>query len=145
MTTLPNLYETDFFLWTQQQAQWIREQQFERLDAENVAEEIESIGKHLHQELNFRLYRVLMHLLLWRYHHQRTKEIRLPVMRWRHDMTKILRDSLSLRAYLEEELTEEYDFARDLAGIDCGLGKEVFPKECPWTLEQVLDEDFWPL
>jgi len=67
------------------------------------------------------------------------------VRRWRQDRADTLEDSPSLRAYLEEEFAKEYGFARDLAGIDCGLGEDSFPKTCPWTLEHVLDEEFWPL
>ncbi len=39
-------YETDFYLWTQQQADLLRQGQFNRVDLDlaNIAEEIESMG-----------------------------------------------------------------------------------------------------
>ena len=40
----PATYETDFYLWTQQQAEILRHGAFSTLDVENLIEEIESMG-----------------------------------------------------------------------------------------------------
>jgi hypothetical protein len=50
-----NLYEIDFHAWTREQAEILRAQQWERLDLENLAEEIESLGRQQRQELRNRL------------------------------------------------------------------------------------------
>ena len=44
MTTSP-LYETDFYTWTQIQAQALRAKDWAVLDVEHLAEEIESLGR----------------------------------------------------------------------------------------------------
>src|SRR2546428_80611 len=64
MTTL---YHTDFYLWTQDQAALLREGKVQALDLDNLAEEIESLGKSQRHELEHRLDGLLMHLLKWRY------------------------------------------------------------------------------
>ncbi len=43
--TRSNLYETDFYAWTQEQAALLRHQQWNQIDLQNVIEEIESLGK----------------------------------------------------------------------------------------------------
>lgn len=40
-----DLYETDFYAWTQEQAALLRNGQWSKLDRANLIEEIESLGK----------------------------------------------------------------------------------------------------
>ncbi len=40
-----DLYDTDFYSWTERQAQLIREGRLSELDLENILEEIESMGR----------------------------------------------------------------------------------------------------
>ena len=66
-------YETDFYLWTQQQADLLRQRQFNRidLDVENIAEEIESMGKRDRRSISGYIQNVLLRLLKWRYQPER--------------------------------------------------------------------------
>lgn len=45
MSRTKAIYEEDFFLWTQQQAVFLKQGSLDRLDTMNLAEEIESMGK----------------------------------------------------------------------------------------------------
>ena len=45
---------------------------------------------------------------------------------------------------LEALLVRGYPRARQWASDDTHLPRDTFPEECPWSLEQVLAEDFWP-
>ena len=58
-----NLYETDFYAWTQEQAKLLQEGVWESLDIVNLVEEIESLGKQVSQELRNHLGVLLDHLL----------------------------------------------------------------------------------
>ena len=49
------LYETDFWAWTQEQANLLRHHQWNQLDVPNLIEEIESLGRKERQELRNRL------------------------------------------------------------------------------------------
>src|SRR5437899_8828663 len=62
-----DLYEQDFYAWTQQQAALLREGKMHELDLANLAEEIESVGRSDKRELGNRLEVIVMHLLKWRY------------------------------------------------------------------------------
>jgi adenosyl cobinamide kinase/adenosyl cobinamide phosphate guanylyltransferase len=60
-------YDADFFAWTQEQAQYLREGAWEKLDCANLSEEIESLGKQQRQELRNCLGVLLGHLLKWEF------------------------------------------------------------------------------
>jgi len=62
-----DLYNTDFNAWTQEQATLLRDRKTPALDYDNLAKEIESLGKSQHRELARRLDVLVMHLLKWRY------------------------------------------------------------------------------
>ena len=56
------LYEQDFYVWANQNAEWLRDHQLSEIDAANIAEELESMGKSQQHALNSRLAVLLMHL-----------------------------------------------------------------------------------
>ena len=60
-------YDNDFFAWTKEQADLLRAGEFARLDIENVAEELEDMGRSIRRELRNRLSILTMHLLKWQY------------------------------------------------------------------------------
>lgn len=66
-----SLYETDFYAWTQEQADLLHSHQWSKLDLPNLIEEIESLGKQQRQELRHRLSVLLGHLLKWQYQPER--------------------------------------------------------------------------
>ena len=61
------LYERDFHAWANQQAALLRAGQLSDADIENIAEEIESIGRTQRSELVNRLIVLLVHLMKWRW------------------------------------------------------------------------------
>ena len=67
MNTSANLYEKDFYAWTQEQAQLIKENALTKLDLIHLQEELISMGATEKRELARRLEQLLMHLLKWEY------------------------------------------------------------------------------
>ena len=142
---MPNLYETDFYAWTQEQADLLRACQWNKLDLPNLIEEIESLGKQQRQELRNRLSVLIGHLLKWQYQSSRRSRSWLATIRiQRRDTLRLLRDNPSLKAYLEEAIQEAYENGRDLAVQETDLPFKTFPQECPYTLEEILDDRFYP-
>jgi Domain of unknown function DUF29 len=58
-------YDTDFYAWTQAQAEALRTKDVAALDLENLAEEIESLGKRDRRTVHGHLKVLLIHLLKW--------------------------------------------------------------------------------
>jgi hypothetical protein len=150
MTTRPSsgtLYAEDFYLWTQQQAALLRTGKWQELDYENLAEEIESVGRSEKRELGNRLAVLLTHLLKWQYQPER----RLARHSWedtlweqRRQLVALLQDSPSLRHEVAPRLAQPYSAARRKARRDIQLPDATFPAMCLWSVERVLNEEFWP-
>lgn len=141
------LYETDFYAWTQHQAALLRQEEFTEVDWNNLIEEIEALGRSDIRELTNRLEVLLMHLLKWQY--QPNKRLsghswRVTIAEQRRRLRKLLRESPSLRARLADFVAETYSDAVAAAVIETGIKAAIFPAHCPWTIEQVMDEEFWP-
>lgn len=148
MTT--TLYDTDFYAWTQRQAELLRAEEFDEVDWNNLIEEIETLGRSDKREVDSRLEVLLMHLLKWRYQTAprglpRGKSWRVTVDEQRRRLEKLLKESPSLHAQLDTFVAEAYPGAIRAATVETGLPASTFPAECPWTPAQVLDEAFWPV
>jgi hypothetical protein len=61
------LYESDFYGWTELQANVLANRQVEALDWQNLREEVISLGKQEYRELVSRLTVLVGHLLKWEY------------------------------------------------------------------------------
>jgi Domain of unknown function DUF29 len=140
-----NLYETDFYAWTQKQATLLRSQQWSRIDLPNLIEEIESLGKQQRQELRNRLSVLIGHLLKWEYQPQHRSRSWLATLRiQRRDTLRLLQDNPSLKPYLDDAIKEMYANARDLAMAETDLPEQTFPLSCSYDLTEILDDSFYP-
>ncbi|MDQ2693918.1 MAG: DUF29 domain-containing protein [Pseudomonadota bacterium] len=145
MSTAADLYERDFYAWAMRNAKLIRQGRLAEVDLSNVAEELESMGRSERRELESRLEVLLMHLLKWRHQPGRwgaSWESTIEVQRI--DVQEVLDENPSLRPQLPGLLAAAYRKARLKTAGETGLDRQVFPKVCPFSLEQVLDPHFWP-
>jgi Domain of unknown function DUF29 len=137
-------YETDFYQWTQQQAVLLRQGQLNRIDAEHLAEEIESMGKSDRRAIESYLANILFHLLKWQYQpDQRGTSWQLSIDNCRYQAARRLKESPSLKPQLSAIVEDEYPQARKNASRETGLPLSTFPDQCPFTVEQITD-DYWP-
>jgi len=68
---MATLYQQDVIAWANQQAALLRAGRFAELDVEQVAEEIEDVGKSEQRELANRIAVLLAHLLKWQFQPER--------------------------------------------------------------------------
>jgi hypothetical protein len=144
--TAKELYDRDFFEWTRCNAALLRAGRFTDADVEHIAEEIEDMGKRDRRELGSRLEVLITHLLKWQAQPARreTGTWRATINTQRRRLRKLLREMPSLARALGEGLDEAY--ADGLAGAvdQTRLPRSAFPPGCPFTLDQILDEDYFP-
>ncbi len=139
------LYQADYYGWLQENAQLIREKRFSELDVDNIIEELESMGKSEKRELSNRLTVLLMHLLKWQYQSvKRSTSWRNTIAVQRIDIRELLEDSPSLRREVADKIAVAYEKAVLAAEVETGIEKQNFPAACPFSFEQILDEDFLP-
>ena len=152
-TRVRTLYNTDFNLWIETQAQILREclsqpegqRQLGELDLENLIEEIESLGKSDKRQLKSRLEVLLHHLLKWCYQPEnRTNSWRATINEQRNRLRDLLLDSPSLKTYLEAIFSDCHGDARYQAALETGLPIDTFPVDCPFAIADVVNRDFWP-
>jgi hypothetical protein len=140
-------YGEDFYAWTQSQAALLRAETFQDLDIIHLAEEIESLGARDHRELRRRLTRLVTHLLKWHYQPARRQtghSWRMTIRTQRQEIAELLEQSPSLRQTVPEALSARYALAREHASAQTRLPLETFPAACPWAVEQILEDTFWP-
>lgn len=142
-------YDTDLAAWADEQAALLRRRAKGELvnersfDWEHLAEEIEGVSGSLRSEVYSRLKLICQHLLKWCYQpeHQ-SRSWRSTIRTQRRDLERVLRKNPSLHPYAATELAEAFAAGREDAEDETGLLR--LPNACPWTLDQVLDPDFWP-
>jgi hypothetical protein len=139
------LYDTDFYGWVNQQVQLLRSGKLTEVDMDNLAEEIEDMGKNLLRVLESRLEILLIHLLKWQYQpSHRGKSWQVTIVEQRLALAKHLRKNPSLKPKVPNAITESYADAVIRASVETGLPKKTFPATCPYSFEEVMDENFWP-
>ena len=139
------LYDQDFFAWANEQARLLRAGKLSEADIGHIAEEIESMGRSEKRELVNRLSVLLMHLLKWRFQPSaRGTSWRLTIEEQRDRLADHLLDNPSLKATLDASIASGYKLAILGAARETGLDRAAFPAACPWSFEQLMDQDFWP-
>jgi len=139
------LYDADFFEWTQRAADLLRRRRFNELDIEHAAEEIEDMGKRDLNELNSRLQVLIAHLLKWKFQpRKRSTSWRATIGTQRLEIEGVLEQSPSLRSRLSAGLGRNYERAVKRAVLDTNLTPQTFPSKCPFSIDEVLNESFLP-
>jgi Domain of unknown function DUF29 len=138
-------YEDDFYGWTQEQAELLRANMLSGLDTVHVAEEIESIGMDEKHAITRQLERLLHHLLKWQYQPtHRTRSWQVSIAQARDRMSDVIEHSHSLEPYPAQRLQLAYRRALRDAIIVTGLPESTFPQDCPWSIDDILREGWFP-
>lgn len=141
------LYDEDFYLWAERQADLLRQGRFRDLDLAHLIEEVEDLGANLRKAVTSRTREIILHLLKLQY----SPAIE-PRRGWRDSVGK-QRDDLeleitpSLRRHLAGELESVYQLARRRAVDDLaqdGVKPDQLPTSCPYTFEQIADPVWRP-
>jgi len=144
-TASARLYETDFYGWIQNQAGVLRAGNFASLDLDNLIEKIKSMGKSHKRALQSRLEILLIHLLKWQFQPEhRTHRWERAIKEQRRRLADHLLENPSLKPKVPEAQEKAYRYATEGASAETGIAESIFPKQCPWGFEQVIDPDFWP-
>lgn len=147
MGTNAELYDQDFYAWTQATAALVQAGKWHEIDPGCLTEELHDLGVSQYNAVSSDLYQVLLHLLKWQYQPARQVDShswRDSIVEHRDRIDRLCTRSPALRRHLPVMLAEEYPRARRRARTQTGLPLATFPEACPWSVTQVLDEDFWP-
>ena len=136
--TLPALYERDETAWVEVMAGLAREGRAEDLDLEHLAEYLSDMARRDRREVESRLVVLLAHLLKWTYQpDRRSRSWRATVVEQRQELNRLAGRGV-LRNHAEDVLAGLYPEAVERAVAETGLSADLFPSDCPYTLEQLL-------
>jgi hypothetical protein len=125
-------YERDFYSWLMEQAQHLRDGRLDALDRDNLAEEIESLGREQFNKLVSALRVLMLHMLKW--DHQpplRSRSWVLSIQEQRLEIADVLSDNPGLRPRIAEAVARAYRRARIEAAKETGLDETEFAGTCP--------------
>jgi hypothetical protein len=140
-----NHYDADIVAWAAEQAELLRSRQWSALDIDNIAEEIDSVGRTEKRELGSRMTVLLAHLLKWHFQPEHRSNSWLRTIRHqRKEIGRALQKMPSLRPCLDdpEWLDNAWESAVEWAAKETGI--DEFPEDLIWTVQQVIDHDFLP-
>ncbi|MGB5593642.1 MAG: DUF29 domain-containing protein [Crocosphaera sp.] len=149
------LYEQDLQLWIEKTIGQLKNHEFESLDIEHIIEELVDLGKSQKNALKSNLKILLAHLLKLRVQSDAPDTMKgswySSVLEHRQRVLDNLADTPSLKGFLLEAVEKAYVDGRKLAikeGKLANFGVEIpqeseYPLICPFSIEQILDEDFY--
>ena len=119
------LYDKDFYQWTLYNAELLRQGKITEIDIQNIAEELESMGKSQKRELISRLAVLIMHLLKWQYQPEKRSHSWIETINeQRRQIVLLLEDSPSLKHEIEEKITRAYNLAVADTEKETGIRKK---------------------
>lgn len=145
-------FDQDFYAWTQEQAAALRRAAADRvnlpIDWENLAEEVDSMGRSERHELANRLRVLLAHLLKWLYatdiRGRCLRPWRLTIDEQRDQIRGRLAESPSLNGHIAAIFEDTYKKARRIAADEAEADIRSFPPDPPFSLDEALDPAYPP-
>ncbi len=138
------LHEQDFHLWAQQQANLLRTGRLHELDVDDLIEELEEMSGSHRRELINRLGVLIAHLLKWQFQPEnRSSSWKGTIKEQRRKLNRLLRENPSLKNISPDKLHDAYGDALAIVEKDTGLNETYFPNNCPFSIQQILDENYW--
>ncbi|BAQ63619.1 DUF29 domain-containing protein [Geminocystis sp. NIES-3709] len=141
---LKSLYEIDDHLWLEKTVDLLKEKRFNDLDLENLIEELESLSKRDKARVASLLEQIIRHLLMLQYwskeYDRNSNHWKVEIISFRNQLDNNLTNNLII--YLEKELDKIY--SKVLRYVKQKTENIVdFPDTCPYSLEQILDDDYF--
>ena len=141
----PSLYDQDFLAWTERQAALLRAGRLDQLDLDNLAEELDTMGRSEWSELENRVEVLLLHMLKWDFQPaRRSRSWRSTMREQRNALRRLMRRSPGLKRDLETTIAEVYPDAVGRAIDETGLSAATFPDQLPYSLAEVLEPESGP-
>jgi len=160
---LKELYKKDFYLWVQENLKLLKEKKYDLVDWENLLEEIRWLGEWYVERTVDLMAEILENLYRWENFRESENEgndwvksinsarneldvilIRQPTVRAKAQERENLQTAWELAVY---SLIDWFEEPKNHQKAKKYFGRlpteEDFPKECPYSFEQIMDYEPW--
>ena len=132
-------YDIDVARWTWDQIDFLRQGKLDRLDAENLIEELQALARRDRRELGSQLRTLFTHLLKWEYQpERRSRSWAGSIQNSCDEIAGLVEESPTLRRLLDPDgdlVQKAYARALQRAARETGLSATGFPPACGWRDE----------
>lgn len=134
-------YDEDYYGWVIQQADHLKNSEFDKLDIEHLIDEFLSLGRNEIDKIENFIETIFMNMLKIKYQpHMHTRSWDLSIKISSHKAKDILEDNPSLKSHLKGIISHSYSHAKLVASSETGIDEYEFPAECPWTVKDIFPE-----
>ena len=137
---MKTLHETDFHAWLTDQIDLAKKNDFQNMDWKNLIEEMEDLGDHYHEAIESHLTIIFIHKLKHLMQPRECKSWDDSIHDGIFQIQKKISRHPSLKNYPRKVFYECYEDARRAASRQTEIDLRKFPKDCPWTFEEILGE-----
>ena len=141
---LKKLYDSDYDRWLTEMVKLLRNRDLEKLDYDNLIEELEALGRSEKNAVKSLLLQIIIHLMLYQFweleKERNTNHWAAEIITFRVQLEDKL--TTNLRNYLADELPKIYQNALLIVQKKTQLNS--LPEQCPYSLGQLLDKQWFP-
>ncbi len=138
---LSRLYREDETGWLERMSALIEKRRYDALDYANLQEFLLDMAKRDRREVLSRLKILLVHLLKWEHQPRRRTAGWEHTIRDQREELQDLLESQTLKNHAAEVLSKAYARAVPRAAAETGLPEDTFPRECPYSIDELLSEE----
>ena len=141
---LKKLYKSDYLAWYEMTLEQIKNDQLNDLDLDSLSEVLENLVRDTKRGGESYLRQIIIHLLLieyWEAESINRRHWAAEIVNFRNELETDM--TRNLRKHLNEEKENNYQKAIKYVIAKTGLKKNTFPEQCPYTLEQLINDDWF--
>lgn len=138
-------YEEDFYGWVSASIMLLKQKRFDEMDIDHLIEELEDMGNNKKHALVSRLAQLIFHLLKWQHQPDfRGRSWEASIQEQRRKVKQLLLENQSLKHLLARFLVDAYVDSILLIKKETPIDLKLFPQECPYTFDQITNDEFYP-
>jgi len=138
-------FKEDYCAWAEEQGNFLQKKEWDKVDVENVAEEIHSLGDMQELRLEGVICLWMQCMLKMNYYSEKTDKIRewdLLAFSSKMAANDILEENPSLLCKIDGYLKDLYIHAHSMVSLEFDgwlYINDRMPTKCPWTVDKILD------
>lgn len=138
-------FENDLNSWLCEELSILGIEEADKYDISAIAKEIEGLRHSTPKELGSCFRLILLHFFKMAYHPEgQQMSWKITILLQRKNLIDCIEANPIPRDDVDDAIKTAYEEARILASNGTGIQYDALPEQCPWTFEQLIDNEFYP-